>query len=210
MEMNRGSLNPLFARRPTTRSRRLHLLHRLPPLPPGPPPHGLFPLRSRASAVRPCRFARFILSLRPFALLPYFLSLSPSFFLCPFLSHQRSSSCPPRLACGQNPRAQLLPLFAHLITRIHKLRSTARVPATPPGYFYSRCNLRTWTRRIYRTPSRFYLFFARFCGNVIFRASACDVSIWKHRLRRLGFRANWSRRCTSLLHEANRRNCKVP
>lgn len=109
MEMNRGSLNPLFARRP----RRLHLLHRLYPATStwGSTPAWTFSTwLPRASAVRPCRFALYSL--------PPCLRSSPVPLYTPFLSRrQPSSSRFPRLACGRNPRAQLLPLFAHLITR---------------------------------------------------------------------------------------------
>lgn len=169
MEMNRGSLNPLFARRP----RRLHLLHRLYPATStwGSTPAWTFSTwLPRASAVRPCRFALYSL--------PPCLCSSPVPPLYPFLSRQQpSSSRFPRLACGaKSTRAAAAavcpPNYAEFIS--YGARH-ACLPATPPGYFYSRCNLRTRARRIYRTAAATFL--ARLCGNVIFHASVCDVSM---------------------------------
>lgn len=106
MEMKRGSLNPLFTRRP----RRLYLSTYLPHpfcyLHLGIHPH----LRMDFFHFRLCRFTRFISSPRPTALV---LFLSFSLHLI-FLRRRSSSSLVSR---GQNPRAQLPPLFAHLITR---------------------------------------------------------------------------------------------
>ena len=80
-------------------------------LPGGPLPHELFPLRSRASAVRPCRFTRFILCLcaRPSALLPSLLYI-------PFLFHQRR-------------------LLAFLVSRVRAKSTRAAAAAVcPPNY----------------------------------------------------------------------------
>lgn len=193
MEMNRGSLNPLFVRHPSALTTPIPSPTPLYPSE-GSPPHGLFPLHSRASPVRPCRFVLY--SLPPSLRSTPVLSTSTSFFFPTTiffllsLSHVRAKST--RAAAA----AVCPPNYAEFISYGARHACRQPLPVTfIPAVIYER------ERAVYTVEPAAATFFARPCGNVIFRAFVCDVSIRKHRLRQ--FLANWSCRCTSLLREAN-------
>lgn len=160
MEMNRGSLNPLFACHPGTvrigyippRSPLSPLGSAPPPSSPPPPPYGLFPLRSR-----PHRFARFISLFSP--LFSFILSVYP-FLLC-----QRLSSGFPRLAWIKSMRAAVAAVCPPNYTEFISYGTGHTRAILSPGYFHSCCNLRTKTRCIYCTDR---ILFIRLRGNIIF------------------------------------------
>lgn len=169
MEMNRGSLNPLFTRpshRPSASTT------------PTPSPTPLYPFwgfHPRTAAdffhfaprIRPCRFARFILSLRPSAPLPYSTSISfPPTTIFFLLSSSRVRAKSTRAAAT----AVCPPNYAEFISYGTRHACWRPLPVTfIPAVIYERA--------VYTVPPPRLPFSRDFVETLFFVRSFCDVSI---------------------------------